>query len=88
MKFITHASCNIEAGPLMGKFVILRYDKILYTEYAKRRRENLAKLQAKNLPNLFWPRNPPNCRSSVEQQKCRSLNPKDTKLGCILIPSK
>jgi hypothetical protein len=39
-----------------------------YTQNTRnRRRENLAKLQAKNLPNLFWLRNPPNCpRSSVE----------------------
>ncbi len=52
----------------LDKFVILRYDKILHTECAKPWRENLAKLQVKNLPNLFWQRNLPNWRSSVEQQ--------------------
>ncbi len=29
----------------------------------------LCTFKAKNQPNLFWLRNPPNCRSSVEQQQ-------------------
>ncbi len=55
---------------LIGKFVILRYDKILFTENARNcRRENLAKLHVKNLPNLLLLRNPPNRRGSVEKQQ-------------------
>jgi hypothetical protein len=60
----------VACSQTIGKFFILRYDKIkYYSQNAQnRKRENPAKLHVKNLPNLFWPRNPPNRRGSVEKQ--------------------
>ncbi len=63
----TYSSLPLNQTEKIGKFVNLRYDKILHTECANRWRENLAKLQVKNLPNLFWQRNPQTWRNSVEQ---------------------
>ncbi len=50
------------------KVKLARYDKILLAEYAKLTARKSSKLQVKNLPNLFWAKNTPNCRNSVEQQ--------------------
>jgi hypothetical protein len=65
--FSPPSSHDNDAGEkIKRKFVILRDTIKYYTQNSRnRRRENLAKLQAKNLPNLFWLKNPPNCRSEV-----------------------